>query len=738
MEPSGILTNCSVFSVFSVANGRTLRENVNVIIDMTGMRITPSRALLAAAAAILSGVVGVRASAEASAFVETSADRPADKQAASPATQAPATQQPATPPEQPVFRAGIAFVRVDVIVTDRQGNPVTDLKLDDFEIAEDGKPQKAETFRLVKIDAITQPGYTQRTIRTRNDEETAAADENSRIFTFFLDDYHVRRETSMSVKKPVVEFIANQLAPGDLVSVMYPLTPTDAVVMSRNHQGVINTVEKFVGRKYDYDPINEVERGYVYRLNPQAIEQIRRQVSLTALRGLCTKLGSLREGRKSVILVSEGYTSLLPPQMRSNLPGAAALPGDLTRDPFAADNNLLEDRARFSADIDMLQELQDVFDSCNRNNTSIYALDPRRLSAGEFDVSANISMTTSQNYLNASMDSLRTLAENTDGRAIVNRNDLGAAMKQIIRDASAYYLVGYNSTQAPTDGKFHEIRVRVRRPGVQVRARKGYWAFTEADVKRAIAGPKEGPPAAVTKALASIAPMTNRRYIRTWIGNDKAEDGQTGVTILWEPLPPTPGVRRDAPRRVTVLATAATGDIVYRGRVPTELAAPGNGGIVRFEAPPGKLDLRLTVEGDGTGTLDVEDRDLVIPDLSAPEVTLSTPKVWFARNAREFNELTTGVPPAPSATRDFRRTDRLLIRFGAFAPGTVPPTITARLLNQQGTKMADVTVTSAADQPYSVDLPLANLAAGQYLLELTANAEGHKPVSELVAFRVGS
>ena len=631
----------------------------------------------------------------------------------------------------------INTVRVDVIVTDRQGNPVTDLKLEDFDIQEDGKPQKAETFRLVKIDATTQPGYTQRTIRTRNDEETAAADENSRIFVFFLDDYHVRKETSMSVKRPVSEFVANQLAPSDLISVMYPLTPTDAVTLTRSHQGVINTIDRFVGRKYDYEPINDVERGYVYKLTPQAIEMIRRQVSLTALRGICTKLGSLREGRKSVILVSEGYTSLLPPQLRSNLPGGLAGAGDLTRDPFAAENNPLEDRARFSADVDMMRELQDVFDACNRNNTSIYALDPRGLSTGEFDVSTNISMQTSQQYLNSSMDSLRTLAENTDGRAIVNRNDLGTAMKQIIRDASAYYLVGY-TTQAPSDGKFHEIRVRVKRPGVQVRSRKGFWAYSSDDLKRAIAGPKPGPPAAITKALAAITPLTNRRYIRTWIGNDKGDDGRTRVTLLWEPLPPTPGVRRDEPRRVTVLATSPSGDIVYRGRVPTELAASGSGGLVRFNAPPGKLDVRLTIEGDGTGTLDVEDRDLMVPDFSAPEIALTTPQIWVARTAREFAALTSATPPAPVAHREFRRTERLLIRFEAFGPGTGAPTVTAQLLNQQGTKMSDVTVTAAADQPLSIDLSLANLAAGQYLLEITATAEGQKPLTELVAFRLGS
>ncbi len=657
-----------------------------------------------------------------------------EKPAPTPPPQQPA-QPPAAPDQQPVFRTGINTVRVDVIVTDRQGNPVTDLKLEDFEIREDGKPQKPDNFRLVQIDTITQPSYTSRTIRSRNDEETAAQDENSRMFVFLLDDYHVRRETSMSVKKPVVEFIANQLAPGDLLGVMYPLTPIDAVVLNRNHQGVINTVEKFEGRKYNYEPVNDIERAYVYKLNPSAIEMIRRQVSLGAIRGICTKLGSLREGRKSLILLSEGYTSMLPPQMRSDLPGGVAMPGDITRDPFAAENNIMEDRAKFAADSDMFMELRDVFDACNRNNTSIYALDPRGLTGGDFDITANISMRTSQAYLNASMDALRTLAENTDGRAIVNRNDLGNAMKQIVRDSSAYYLVGY-TTQAPTDGKFHNIDVRVKRPGVQVRHRRGFWAFSNDDVKRAEAGPRAGPPPAVTKAFASIAPMTNRRYIRTWIGNDKGADGKTKLTFLWEPLPPTPGARRDEPRRVTVLATSKAGDIIYRGRVPAELALSGSGGAVSFDVPPGAVDLRRTVEGDGTGTLDVEDREIAIPDLAAPEIMLTTPKIWLARNAREFNALTAGAMPPPTATRDFRRTDRLLIQFDAFAPGVVAPSVSAQLLNQQGGKMSDVSVT--VGPPFSIDFPLAPYAAGQYLLQITASAEGQKPVTELLAFRLGS
>jgi VWFA-related protein len=661
------------------------------------------------------------------------------KPPAKPPQQEQPPPQPAGDPPQPVFRTGINFVRVDAIVTDRQGNPVSDLKQTDFEVFEDNKPQGVETFRLVKIDAVA-PAYTQRSIRSRDDEETAAADENARIFVFFLDDYHVRLGTSMVVRRPLVEFIANQLSPNDLIAVMYPLTPVDAVVLTRNHQGVINTVEKFVGRKFDYEPKNDIEAAYVYKYPSNVVETIRRQVSMSALRGISQKLGSLREGRKSIILVSEGYTALLPPQMRNAIAGMPGMVDNpARRDPFAGDNNMLEDRARFSADVDMLQELQDVFDAANRNNTSIYAVDPRGLSAGEFDISENISMTTSQSYLNSSMDTLRTMAENTDGRAIVNRNDLAAGMKQIIRDSSAYYLLGYNSTLAPQDGKFHEIKVRVKRSGVQVRARKGYWAMSAADVERAKAPAKSGPPPAVSKALAAMPPVGGRRLTRDWIGTSRGADGLTKVTFLWEPNAAAPGVKRDEARRVSLLVTSSAGDIVYRGRVPNDLAAPGTGASVSFDAKPGKLEFKITVEGDGTGTLDTENRAVTVPDLDAPEVRVTTPRVWFGRTAREFQALVTDPNAKPTAARDFRRTDRLLLRFEAIAPASSPVSVTARMLNQQGVKIADIPTQAPAapGEPYAIDLPLSNIAPGQYLLEISAAAEGHQPVSELVAFRIG-
>ena len=129
------------------------------------------------------------------------------------------------------------------------------------------------------------------------------------------------------------------------------------------------------------------------------------------------------------------------------------------------------------------------------------------------------------------------LADNTDGRAIVNRNDLAAGMKQIMRDASGYYLLGYTSTAAPTDGRFHTIDVRVKRPGVEVRSRKGYCAYTAEDVARASAPPKAGPPKEISNALNAIAaPASAGHAARFWTGTDWQAGGQPRVTFVWEPL----------------------------------------------------------------------------------------------------------------------------------------------------------------------------------------------------------
>jgi hypothetical protein len=335
------------------------------------------------------------------------------------------------------------------------------------------------------------------------------------------------------------------------------------------------------------------------------------------------------------------------------------------------------------------------------------------------------------------METLRTLSNETDGRAIVNRNDLVAGMKQIVKDTSAYYLLGYNSTQAPRDGKF---KVRVKRPGIQVRARRGYWAMTADDAARALAPPKPAPPKAVESALSTITQPTRSRVVRTWIGTERGANGKTRVTFVWEPAPKTPGEparQSAAPARVSVTAVAPDGSPYFRGRVPgtasTTTSMPAR---VVFDAQPGKMQLRLSVEGETSEVIDSEIREIDVPDLTTPQTSLGTPEVFRARTVREVQQLKSDAQAVPIAAREFTRTDRLLIRVPAYASDGAAPKVAGKLLNRAGKQMSELVVAPAATGGTSeLDVPLASLPPGEYLIEITATGSGAE-AKELVGFRI--
>ncbi|MGE3510995.1 MAG: VWA domain-containing protein [Vicinamibacterales bacterium] len=651
------------------------------------------------------------------------------------------TQQPAG--GTPVFRGGIDYVRVDVIVTDKSGNPVNDLTQNDFEIVENGQPQQIESFKLIELNGGLIQGVDgpPRPIRTDHDEELEAARDDVRLFGIFLDDYHVRQSSSMSARQQIARFVETQLGPSDMVGLMYPLQPVSTIRFSRNHDVTSKAVQQFLGRKYDYTPRNTVEERYAY-YPTEVVERIRNQVSLSAIEGMIVHMGTLKEGRKALLLVSEGYSNMVPPQLRNPM---AAMPGvgnPNARDPFAGQNDPNENRAGFFANMDLQTDMREVFAAAARHNVAIYAIDPRGLATNEFGIDENIGTNLDREYLNSTMNTLRQLAEESDGRAIVNRNDLVAGMRQIIKDSSAYYLLGYTSTIRASDGKFHEINVRVKRPGVQVRSRKGYWALTAADVKEALAPSRPEAPKAVSTALAAITRAPSSRVVRTWIGTERGENGKTRVTFVWEPIARTPGERsrpEDQPARVALTALGESGGPVFRGRVPENVPAGGApappASRVTFDAPPGKIQLRIAVEGTDAETLDSEIREVTIPDLTTPQTTIGTPQVFRARNVREAQQARSDANAVPTAVREFSRTERILVKVAAYGPGLTPPVVSARVLNRTGAAMHDLAVTPLTGATGLIDMPLAGFAVGEYVLEINANGSGGE-ARELIGFRV--
>jgi hypothetical protein len=196
---------------------------------------------------------------------------------------------------------------------------------------------------------------------------------------------------------------------------------------------------------------------------------------------------------------------------------------------------------------------------------------------------------------------------------------------------------------------------------------------------------------------------------------------------VWSPAPVVPGVRREAAASVSLLAGGANSDLYHREKA----LAPGR---VEFDVPPGLVELDIGVQDASGEILDRETRKLMVPSLGLG-LTFSTPEVFRGRTLPEWQSLAADAKAMPVAEREFRRTDRLLVRIGAqSASGT--PVLTARMLNREGGEMSTLPVTPANfGGLHQIDVPLAALPPGEFLIEVIAK-DGGEQASTLVALRV--
>ena len=272
-----------------------------------------------------------------------------------------------------------------------------------------------------------------------------------------------------------------------------------------------------------------------------------------------------------------------------------------------------------------------------------------------------------------------------------------------------------------------------------------------------MAPPKPGPPKAVEDALAAVSRPSRASVVRTWIGTSRGENGKTRVTFVWEPAPKTPGeapaARGGEPSRVSLMAVGTDGSPVFRGRVPdvalasagsrsaaadgsSPAAAPRGPSRVTFDAAPGKVQLRISVEGNGSDVLDSETREITVPDLTSAQTTLGTPQLFRARTVRDYQQLKTDPDAVPVAAREFMRADRLLLRVPAYGPGATAPALNVHILNRAGQPMSELTAAPAAKPgEQQIELPVSSLAPGEYLIEIKAGGDGAE-VKELVGFRL--
>lgn len=644
-----------------------------------------------------------------------------------------AQDPPPGDPQQPVFRGGVDSISVDVRVTDRAtGRPVTDLKPEDFEIRERGRVQTITTFKLIQTDDGRDDPAARRDLRTLMDQEVETARENNRLLAIFLDDYHVREINAVRIRQQLADFVS-QLAPHDLVAIATPTSQLRALSFSRNHEQTAAAILNFEGRKYNYLPRTAFEERYANQ--PPAIqERMRNDLTLAALEGLCVVLGGMRDGRKTILFVSEGLSGTMPPGVRTR--GTPPLPGTNIETPLDSD---AQERRVFLNQAEVLSDMQQVFRAAGRANTAIYTIDPRGLLATEFSVEDNVDQTTDRLVMTSSLDSLRTIANETDGRAIVTQGDPMPELRRMVRDASTYYLLGYTSSLAPRDGKFHEIEVRLRRRELVVTARKGYWAYSEADVRRATAPPKPGASPEVMAALDELAMLTSRSASDTgltiWAGARRGSAEKPVVTVVWE-APPSLGRGPTAVvKNVNVEVTSEGGETLFKGAVAPDPAAGRPAGQVTFEAPAGMLRVRVAAESGAGQRLDVRDRHLDVPDLTNTGPRLTTPFVFRGRTVLDLKQVRSQPTPLPAAARTFARSERILLRFQALG-STGTPVVGLKLLNATGQPLATYPPPPAVEGvTHEAEMTFGAFPPGDYVIEISAESDS-KVVREFLAIRV--
>ena len=401
--------------------------------------------------------------------------------------------------------------------------------------------------------------------------------------------------------------------------------------------------------------------------------ELRAGVTLSALEALATQMGGLREGRKSILFFSQGPP--LPPSSPNE------------------------------------QRYREAMEAANRGNVTIHVIDPRPLGSVGFN----------------GANTLRRIAADTGGRAIVNTNDPTDQLDGVMADASAYYLIGYSPTRRDNDGRFHEIKVRVKRRGVRVTARRGYWAPTEKEITAAAEAAATPVNTALTGALAALSDSANTRAVNVWTGFATGEGGRTRVSFAWEP-----NGTADKPARLEIQPVDEAGKDAMPGQ--TIGGAPGELPLIAdFEIAPGRQRMRFT---SLTAAGDVIDRWIQaqpVPDLTRQPLVLATPRFLRARNMIEFRAIEANPNAAPAAAMRFGPTERVLVEISA--SGEAAPEIKVDLLNAKGDVLRALDVPPVTGNKVRMPLPVGALANSTYVLRVEATAGEHTS-QQWVAFRV--
>lgn len=661
-----------------------------------------------------------------------------------------ASGQEQSPPQQPqqpqiTFRAEVNYVEVDARVLDKDGKFVDGLKPEDFQIFENGKPQKVTAFSLVNIpvERVEQPLFASKPIE--RDVRTNLEGADGRIYVIVLDDLHTAALRSQRLKAAAKMFIERYVGANDLAAVVHTSGRGDAGQEFTNSQArLVRAVDKFMGRKLTSATLNMINDVQMRAGTPAAADPAtdlddkergyNARSTLDTIRNLANYLGNIRGRRKALVFFSEGID-------------------------YNVDNPLSD---TFTEGTLVLDSTREMIAAATRANVAVYAVDPRGLGA-EFDDLAGIQsfpddttlgLGTSAifNEVRLSQDSLRVMGEETGGFAVVNRNDFKDAFQRIVDDNSSYYVMGYYSTNDKRDGRFRKIEVKLpNKPGYVVRARKGYVA-PRGKAPEARVASKDGSSPELRDAIESPLPLAGLPMaVTAAVFKGPAPNGSVVISAFINgstlPLVDDGGVLKNEIEALAV-ATNDKGKSIATGRNTVNLAmkpdtakrmtATGFRIISSLDLAPGRYTLRVAVRESNTKKAGSVNFDLDVPDflkdpLTMSDIALTSQLSGVAPTIRPKDPLEKILPGPLTSYREFTPSDELALFAEIYdnVKQAHKTEIVATVKAEGGTQVfqtreerdsADLKG-SAGGYGFETRIPLKQLTPGLYVLRVEATTQ---------------
>ena len=502
-----------------------------------------------------------------------------------------------TPTRAPlVVKAGVDMVQVDAVVTDKKGRYVTDLKLEDFEVLQDGKRRPASYSEYVVVEPVgPEAPPPEKKTAPREDGDapptvvTLRREDVRRIMTFVVDDLNLSGDGIRRVSEGLRKVVREDVRPGDLMAVVRTSGGAGILQQLTNDPRVLEAAVNDVASRppglgmtnEDVDPLGgsgimDMPAVSETSLARQVVRDRTASYAEAALLTMASLLESLRElpGRKSMVVFSERLQ--------------------------IADLHLSGDSedAVENADDRVVAAAQSVTDLANRASAVIYAVDPRgplglAIGADRNDLGGSRESPTGptfQAHLNesredrvASQSGMRLLTERTGGVFFASENHMDAAVAEVREDQKGYYLVGYVPDEGTFDEnrkapQFHKLELRVKRPGLTVRSRG---AFSRVSDEAEAAKPALTEGAALVRAMVSpFAAQSIPIRVTPVFGYDVARGNVVRAFVHVDAAPLTFGPAAGGGKNVKV-----------------KLGAGGFGGKGRM-LPPIERDLTVGVAAD--------------------------------------------------------------------------------------------------------------------------------------------